>query len=429
MRRPDGWRVELPALRLLPGETAMLHGPSGCGKTSLLLGMFGLLGADGTAAGRVQVQGEAVLAAPARRRAGLLRQAVAFVMQDAASALDPLQPVGRQMVEATGRTVAECVAALGEMGVDDAAGLLERLPGAISGGQAQRVLLAVAWLRRPVLLVADEPSASLDGDSFAEVRRRLERLREQTGTALLLASHDRRLLADAARVLVCEDGAFAEGRPKAMPWPRRQGRGVAGDELLRLDDVHVRLGARAVLAGVSLRIARGEVVALVGESGAGKTTLARVLLGHRRPAVGQVQRPRRGAVQMLYQDAAGSLTPGRSIRSLLEETAVPGVDVGALAHRLGLGEGALGRSVEGLSGGERRRAALLRAMAVRPELLVLDEPTASLDRTAALAVMDLILDLQREHGLALLLITHDEELAAAVADRTLRLQGGRLWPV
>jgi peptide/nickel transport system ATP-binding protein len=332
------------------------------------------------------------------------------------------------MMQATGCGEAECAEALLAMGVVDQA-LLARRPYEIAGGQAQRVLLSVALLRRPALIIADEPSASLDGGNFRGLLRRLQLLLEQGSTAMLLATHDQRLLDGLnASVLVAEQGVFAPGTALGGSWPVRGPREPAGaSELLQARGLVVRLGGRTVLDGIDLTLRRGEVVALVGESGSGKTTLLRVLAGHRRPDAGEVHRPpRRAAVQLLFQDALASMTPRRTVRDLLRETRAPHFDERFSAMRVGLQDGQLDRTVAELSGGERRRAALLRALSVNPELLLLDEPTASLDRQSALAVMDALLELHRERGLALLLVTHDEELAAAVSDRVLRLQGGKL---
>src|SRR5262249_38160931 len=157
LRSADGFAAALPHLRLLPGRAAALFGPSGSGKSSLLLALFGLgRGGGPRASGRVQLFGRgtsdwAADRPPARRQP--LRQRVAWVMQDAAAALDPLLPVGQQIERAAGCTEAAGIAALAALTVADAAAVWRRLPHQISGGQAQRVLLAVALLRRPELLV------------------------------------------------------------------------------------------------------------------------------------------------------------------------------------------------------------------------------------------------------------------------------------
>ena len=131
--------------------------------------------------------------------------------------------------------------------------------------------------------------------------------------------------------------------------------------------------------------------------------------------------PRR-AVQFLFQHAAGSLPPARSNPRLCEEVAARGTAIAVLAERLGLGASLLERSVEGLSGGERRRAALLRALVAAPRVLVLDEPTSNLDRARACEVVELLLERRAHERCAMLWITHDDGLAAHVADRIVRLE-------
>lgn len=427
MQRASGFAVALAGLELGIGDVAALFGPSGSGKTSLLEAMFGLAPGPLAVRGDVRLLGRTFGELPFAERRRVLRHNVAFVMQDAAAALDPLLAVGTQVQRATGRSAADCVRALADLGVADAGRVAARLPHEISGGEAQRALLAVALLRRPELLLADEPSASLDDGAFDLLVERLREVRGQ-GTAMLLASHDQRLLrALGARTFVAEYGTFRPGIPAARTWRARTPLGGPPQPVLRATGVRVRLGGAPVLDGVDLVLHRGEVVALVGASGAGKTTLARVLAGHLEPDAGAVERPpRRTAVQLLWQDAFASLTPGRTLRSLLAEASAPDVDPVVAASRLSLPPAVLGRTARTLSGGERRRAALLRALVVLPDVLVLDEPTASLDHAAALAVLETLRELRERQGLALLLITHDRDLAHGFADRVAVLDRGRL---
>ncbi|GAB4160143.1 MAG: ABC transporter ATP-binding protein [Planctomycetota bacterium] len=419
----------MPELRIDSGEVVVLHGPSGSGKTSLLLSLFGLLDPGAfEAAGVVRFAQGAVPPPGSSGLRSILREKVAVAMQDAKEALDPLAPIGLQIGLVAGKGEPEIEAALFEMGIEDPASLCGRLPHEISTGQAQRVLMAMAFLRRPALLLADEPSASLDGGSFDELVQRLLLLRDRTGTAMLLATHDHRLIERlSARVIAHENGAFVPGKADPPSWPRRERAEPSRSALLRATDLELRYGSRTVLRGASFALHRGEVVALVGESGAGKTTLARAIAGHLEPFAGRIERPaRRAAVQLLFQDALSSLTPGRTVRSLVLESKTPCFDLSRQARALGLWESELDREAAALSGGERRRAALLRALSVNPEVLVLDEPTASLDRGAACRVVEALIALQRERSLALLLATHDIDLARALADSVLRIEGGRL---
>lgn len=426
----DGERfaVSLPELRLLPGQTAALYGPSGCGKTSMLVSIFGLLERDGwLGQGQVQFRGRPLAELTGSDLLKLRRKEVAFLMQDAHNALDPLVQVGEQIFAATGSAPEQVHAMLGRLGIDDAAQLCQRQPHRISGGQAQRVLLAIAFLREPTVVIADEPSASLDGGSYAELLTRLRELVD-SGSALLLATHDHRLLRDLnADVYALQDGAFLRAEPDQLPWPSRPKEDIGSVPVLEAKQVSVAYGDRLVLNNVDFVLRRGEITALLGESGAGKTTLLRVLAGHRRPDSGLVERPdRRSAVQLVCQDALASMTPGRRLHSLLDEASAPFFDAFAGASSVQLPEQLLTRTAAQMSGGERRRAALLRSIAVQPDVLLLDEPTASLDRAAAVAVIDNLLSMQRSRALAIVVATHDESLAEAIAHRQLTVREGQL---
>lgn len=428
LRDDAQFSVALPELQLAAGGRAALFGPSGSGKSSLLAAMFGLLMRPGWhAAGRVSFRGADLANAGSGELLRLRRRELVFLMQDAHAALDPLVPVGRQVAEAAAVDREAVLAMWRRLGLGEVDELWARHPHRISGGQAQRVALSIAFLRRPALVIADEPSASLDGGSYAELLAQLREL-VAAGSALLLATHDQRLLRDLdADVYVHTERAFVRAAVREAPWPARPRADFGTAALVSMRGVHLAYGARTVLDRVDLELRRGEVVAVLGESGAGKTTLLRVLAGHLAPDGGEVERPpRRVAVQLVCQDAYGSLTPGRRLDSLLAEARAPFFDPAAGADSVQLPEVVLQRTAARMSGGERRRAALLRALAVQPDVLLLDEPTASLDRAAATHVIERLLVLQRSRALALLLVTHDEELAAAVAHRVLRMQGGRL---
>ncbi|MEC7584323.1 MAG: ATP-binding cassette domain-containing protein, partial [Planctomycetota bacterium] len=306
LRRGEGFAAQLPELQLEAGQVAGLYGPSGAGKTSLLEGMFGLAPPRGQSVdGSVALLGQEFGELAPGERLHQLRTNMSWVMQDAQAALDPLQSVLGQLQQATGADAEACTKVLTELGVADAEALVQRLPHEISGGQAQRVLLAVALLRKPRLLVADEPSASLDDASRAVLVTKLRQLQEH-GTAILLATHDRRLLEELdADILMANGGVFAPGQPVNSEWPDLiDDSGLGEVPVIRVKKLKVRFGDNDVLDGVDLVWRRGEVVALVGDSGVGKTPLAHVLWGHRRPDAGVIERPPRSvAVQLLSQDA------------------------------------------------------------------------------------------------------------------------------
>lgn len=423
LRPAAGLMLELPALDLPAGGALALLGPSGSGKSTALLGLLGLGGDEIAVHGAVTCSGSPrpTPGSPAWR--SWLRHDIAWIAQDARAALDPVQTLGQQLHDATDADAARVHAALAALDLGDAPALLRRYPHQVSGGQAQRLLLALALLRRPKLLVADEPTASLDAARRGLFLRELAALRER-GTAVLLATHDLSLVeALGAQVLRWEHGTVQPGLPAPVDWPRPAPVRAAAPVVLRARGLELRRGATALLRGVALDLRAGEVVALLGPSGVGKTSLALALAGLLPPTAGSVDAAR-GAVQVLFQDAYASLTPGRRLSSLLQETAAAAT-VQQLAPRLGLGAAELARTGAQLSGGQRRRAALLRALTVAPRALILDEPTASLDAETACAVLATVFEVAAAHDTACLLITHDETLARSVAHRRLRIHDGR----
>ncbi|MCC6671812.1 MAG: ATP-binding cassette domain-containing protein [Planctomycetes bacterium] len=413
-------------LALAPGEAVCLHGPSGAGKTTLLRALLGLTEQDVRRQGSVTMLGASWPPAgpDALRRA--LRTDVTFLPQDGRTALDPMQQLAAWLGAVgagTPEAVGEALAALG------VGGLGGRRPHEVSGGEAQRALLAVALLRRARLLVLDEPTASLDAANCARVVGVLRDACRTRGLALLCATHERGLATALGATTHVLSGGVARAAALPAPPPAAARPEPAGARvLLAAHDVHVSQRGRPVLAGAELALHEAEVVALLGPSGAGKSTLARVLAGLLVPGRGAVVRAadvRGPAVQLVCQDAGASLTPGRTLRGLLAETAVPGFAAEVEAARLGLDPACLARTRAALSAGEQRRAALLRALSVRPRVLILDEPTAGLDDAGAARTLDLLRSLRSAHGLSLLLITHDEELARAHAHRLVRLEEGR----
>jgi len=429
VRRPQtGFTVRLPDLDLEAGAAAALLGPSGCGKTTLLLASLGLAPGKVECEGDVIFDGRPLPGVQTEAWRHLLFRDVVVILQDARASLDPVKPLLAQIRDATGADDAAIVDALGDLGVSEAASLVRRYPHEVSGGQAQRILLSVALLRRPRLVVADEPAASLDRASRHDLVRCLDLLRERTGTALLIATHDHDLVQEVnACTWMQRGGTFERGDPEQSPWPV-SGAGEPDEEVvIDCQGLGLRRGGRRILEGVNLRLRRGEILALVGPSGSGKTSLAMLLARHQRPSTGKLSSsiPQHG-VQMLFQDARGSITPGRTVASLLRETACADFDSLDEAGLLGLSPELLDRPPEELSGGELRRAALLRALSVGPEVLILDEPTASLDRPTAVPVIEMLMGVRRRRAMTFVLITHDHELARAVAHRVVNMENGRL---
>jgi peptide/nickel transport system ATP-binding protein len=371
----------------------------------------------------------------------------------------------------------ELLAAAG-LPVDPA--LLRRYPHQLSGGQAQRAGLALALARRPRLLVLDEPTAALDTASRREVLALLDAHRRRTGCALVIVTHDLALAAELAdTVAVLDHGRVAEAGPTsdllgapstgaaadlvaAYPEPtaptarghddpdRGAGTRVTVATVRDLT-VHynTRLGPVTAADGVDLDLAAGELVALVGPSGAGKTTIARALVGLQVPTrgsvtiggdtlpatVGQRSLAQRAAIQLVPQDPTASLNPYRAVRASVARPlrrlhgagrAEAEREAARLLERVHLTPELGDRRPRDLSGGERQRVVLARALAARPRLLLCDEPTSALDTTVQAAVCDLIAELRDDLGLAVLLVCHDLGVVARLADTVAVLDRGRI---
>lgn len=459
-----------PALRdcrfaLAAGQTLAVVGASGCGKTTLARALLGLLPPGATRTGDVRWRGEAVVGEAAWRR--LRGRQIGLVLQDPQSALNPVLTVGEQVASPLGHhgrlsppeAWARAIALLDEVRLPAAADLARRHPHELSGGQRQRVGIAAALAAAPALLVADEPTSSLDLIAQREILELLRDLQRGRGLALIFVTHDLPLVPSVAeRVLVLDQGRVVEGGPVdevlaapahaatralLVPLPAAPPPPPAAAPVLSARGLTVRRwrggAVRTVIDGVDLDLCAGEVVGLAGVSGSGKSTLARALAGHL-PASGSLRRPRDGdrrAVQLVFQDPAAALDPRQTILATVAEGARAAGRTGDDARRVagdllaevGLPDERAGDLPHELSVGQQRRVVLARALAADPVVLIADEPTASLDPPARARILASLMALQGRHGLAILLISHDLPLLIKVCQRVVVMDDGAIVEV
>lgn len=456
--------VDNISFRVEPGRVLAIVGESGAGKSVAVRTLLGFAPAGATVTADVlSVDGNDLRQASDRTWRAHRGQTVALITQDALGALDPLRRVGAEVAEPlvihgkVGRrqAAAEAVSALALAGVPEPELRATQYPHELSGGLRQRAVIASAVIAGPRVLVADEPTTALD----ATVQRRVMALLRQLADdarAVVLVSHDLAAVAGVAdEIAVMHQGRIVEhgsaqqilmapehpytrelwaASVRAAPGAERPGRVVLTASNLRRD-----FGARRAVDDVSVTLRAGSVLGIVGESGSGKTTLARLLLGVDRPGSGRVHveasEARRGRDrQFVAQDPRSAFNPtwtiARSMREALRSAGVARKDTAARTTEL-LGEVELDPSLgerrpSALSGGQLQRAAIARALAADPRILILDEPLSALDVSVGARILRLLARLRDERGMAMALISHDLAVVGELADRVIVMQDGRV---
>lgn len=558
----DGLSISVHA-----GEALGIVGESGSGKSVTALSIMRLLSGRHTLSGKVLFGGRDVLEMDGPELRDLRGGDVSMIFQDPMTSLNPVMKIAAQLIEgmrAHGRFTEQqaqqrAVELLKRMGIASPQRVMSGYAHELSGGMRQRVMLVIGFANRPKLIIADEPTTALDVTVQAQILELLKEVSSESGTAVLLISHDLGVIANVcSRIVVMyggevvEEGATHEllARPlhpytlallnaapnlestptldKHLPsiggmppdilnmpagcrfaercsfrqaqcdqhpdlLPLGQGRlsrcwvTQRGESLNRPVPASVKVHAIAAkpvadettaplleavglvkhfqvrgdgffgrsqtfraVDGVDLCIRRGEMVGLVGESGCGKSTVARLLTRIHTPTAGTIRfagedishadaqqmRPLRRRIQMIFQDPYASLNPRMTVAQILQEpilfhglasdTAQANLQVAALLDKVGLSRKSLGKYPHEFSGGQRQRIGIARALAVRPELIIADEPIAALDVNIQAQILNLLLDLQQEVGLTCLFIAHDLAVVRHISDRILVMYLGAI---
>ncbi|MFO7748699.1 MAG: ABC transporter ATP-binding protein [Desulfobacteraceae bacterium] len=466
------------SLNLKRGEVLGLIGESGAGKSTIGLASMGYTRQGcRLASGSINLDGVELMGASDEDLRTIRGSKIAYVAQSAAASFNPFHRVIKQYAEAPVQH--------GLMGYEeaerDAINIYERLflpnpeeigfryPHELSGGQLQRAMVAMAMSCKPDIIVFDEPTTALDVTTQIEVLAAVKEITEKMNKAALYITHDLAVVAQVAhRIMVLKNGKLVEEGEtrKLIKHPKekytrqllsvrnlREEKEITDrmDVILTVEDVHAAyVGNEMVLEEIDLTVRRGRTVALVGESGSGKSTLARVITGLLPAKKGSISflgqkmsldlkhrdKDSLRRLQMIYQMPDTALNPKQTVRTVIGRPlnfyfGIKGEEaetrIRELLTKIELDpDKYIDRLTTELSGGEKQRICIARALAAEPDLIICDEVTSALDQLVAEGILSLLQDLQNEMDISYLFITHDLATVKAISDKIVIMLEGRI---
>ena len=460
-------------LSISAGEIVGIVGESGSGKSMSAHAIAGLLSRkDMKKQGSIVFEGEELLSVERSRLRKIQGDDIAVVFQEPMTSLNPVRTIGYQVEEALRihsdlsdeELKSAAIAMMKDVELEDAENLYYKYPYELSGGMRQRVMIAAALICDPKLLIADEPTTALDVTIQAQIIELLKRINKEKGTAILFISHDLAVVRSLCkRVLVMNKGRVVESgnvedvfdhpreeytKKLINAIPKFQKIATVTDNtdkkpILEVRNVSARYKRttgyflpgtkqKLVVKNVSFTMCEGEILGLVGESGSGKTTLGKTILGMLDDTDGEIIHYSK-MPQMIFQDPYGSLNPSKTVGRILEE---PLRIKGGYTDRqrrekakrmlslVGLDETYLARKPKALSGGQRQRVCIALSLMLEPKLIIADEPVSALDVTVQEQVINLLIKLNRELGIALLFISHDLKVVYELCSRIIVMKDG-----
>jgi peptide/nickel transport system ATP-binding protein len=465
------------SLALRPNEILCVVGESGSGKTIMARSIMGLLPPHvHVTAGEIRFEDENLLLASAARMRAIRGRRISMIFQEPRAALNPVKTIERQIGEVlclhsdlnARERRARILAMMKSVQLRDPQRLLKLYPHQVSGGQAQRAMIAMALIMEPSVLIADEPITSLDVTTQSQILALIRDIQSTRHMGVLFITHDFGVVAEIAdRVAVMQQGRLVEfgdakqildasrhpytqsliaAVPTLVPKTRARGEGAA--RVLTVANLNKSYHTVQAAKQINFSIGRGEVLGLIGESGSGKSTLARCITRLIEPDAGSVVldgvdftrlshsalRAHRRRIQMVFQDPFGSLDPRQTVHQLITEGPIAhGVAreeatarMRALLDVVGLDPTAAARYPHEFSGGQRQRIAIARALALEPEVLIADEPVSALDVSVQAQVLRLLAEIRDRLDVAMLFITHDLRVAAQVCDNIAVMHSGEI---
>ncbi|EPW6436507.1 ABC transporter ATP-binding protein [Vibrio parahaemolyticus] len=480
--------VKNVSFELQAGETLSIVGESGSGKSVSTNALMKLLPDNAIVHpdSSIMFEGESILDKTERQMQRIRGDRIGMIFQEPMTSLNPYMRVGIQVAEAmmchrsvNQRKVKERVLELFDLvHLPNPQQAYDKYPHEFSGGQLQRIMIAMALINEPDILIADEPTTALDVTVQAEVLLLIKEIQAKMGMAILFITHDLGVVKHFAdRVLVmCKGEVVEEGitehlfsEPQheytkmlinSIPKGSKTPVDEKASELLNAEDIRVKFLVTPhfipskneyfeAVKGISLQLKQGETLGIVGESGSGKSTLGRALIGLL-PSTGKIEFKGQNMaslsdkerfdlkkdVQMVFQDPYGSLSPRMTIGEIITEgltVHLPYLNkkermqkARDVLREVRLDPASINRYPHEFSGGQRQRIAIARALILEPSFILLDEPTSALDRSVQLTVIDLLKDLQKKHNIGYLFISHDLSVVKALSDRVLVMQKGEV---
>ncbi len=484
------YAVEDVSYSLAPQEILCVVGESGSGKSLTARAVMGLLPAPyvNYEKGRILFQGEDLTQASDERMREVRGSDISMIFQEPMTALNPVMRIGDQIdevirfhVKLPRRARRElALSLLEDVHLPDPPRIMNAYPHELSGGQRQRAMIAMALALEPKVLIADEPTTALDVTTQAQILHLIRELQAKHQTGVLFITHDIGVVADIAdRVAVMQHGriveidtvdkvlndpqheytrALIDAVPGLVPRAVKTDSGEAILQVRQLVKTY-RSGGRFLGIGkahkevhacdhVDVVLNESETLGIVGESGSGKSTLARCIVRLHSTDSGEIiyrgqdlcpleraaMRPYRSKIQMVFQDPYASLNPRATVgRILTEGPRIMGESrreaddrAREMLELVGLDSRAFDRYPHEFSGGQRQRIGLARALAMRPEILVADEPVSALDVSIQAQVLALLADIRERLQLSMVFITHDLRVAAQVCDRIAVMRLGKV---
>lgn len=441
------------SFQLEEAQTLGILGRSGSGKTTAVRALTDLL-PSASISGSVFYRGQNLLTLKEKSLQRLRGRQIGYVFQHPASAFLPTRKIGDQMIEVLRYHRLGAKDSLKKIAKDffslvglDPDQTFQKLASQLSGGEMQRAAIAIALACNPKLLIVDEPTASLDSKTKEQITNLLKGLQTELKVSLIVISHDPEVLTCLCkRLIVMHEGTILmQGETKKIlstyfPFAPSVSSpsSLLKKPLLEVKNLSVQLPTFA-LKDISFSLNSKDTLGLIGKSGSGKSTLAKAILQLIPSSSGEVffegqkltqnlPGSLRRDMQLIFQDF--SLSPRLSVRQILEEPfkihRLPSCNLPMLLDSVGLSDSLLSHHPHELSGGQRQRVCIARAIALKPKLLICDEPFSALDIFSKAQILNLLKQLQKEFDLSYLLISHDKSLLEEICSQILILEEGHL---